>query len=86
MTKPMRLAMPTVAAFIDELRDAFGSETINPSIKSGIDGQPTFWASENGNQIGTRPPYDGERSIRLSDTLVGPMNAPQAHSANRKGK
>jgi len=54
MTKPLRQAMPTVAAWIDALRDAFGAEEINAAIKAGIDGQPTFYAAEGGQQIGTK--------------------------------
>jgi len=53
--KPLRQTMPTVAAWIDELREAFGADQINPSIKAGMDGQPTFWAEENGQQVGTKP-------------------------------
>jgi HSP20 family molecular chaperone IbpA len=53
MTKPLRQTMPTVAGWIDELRAAFGPETINAAIKAGIDGQPTFYAKENGHSVGT---------------------------------
>lgn len=55
MTKPLRQTMPTVAAFIDDLREAFGAQIINDSIRAGINGQPAFWARENGHEIGTRP-------------------------------
>lgn len=54
MSKPLRLAMPTTAGFIDALREAFGASQIDRSIRAGIDGQPTFWACENGQEIGTR--------------------------------
>lgn len=53
MTKPMRQSMPTVAAWIDQARAALGADQINPGIKAGMDGQPTFWAEENGQQVGT---------------------------------
>lgn len=52
--KPMRQAMPTVTAWIDDLRAAFGAEMIDAAIRAGIDGQPTFYAAENGIEIGTR--------------------------------
>ena len=53
--KSMRESMPTIAAFVDELRQVFGTETINRSIKAGMAGQPgKFWASENGVEVGTR--------------------------------
>lgn len=78
--------MPETAAFIDAMRDAFGPENINPSIKAGIDGQPTFYARENGQEIGTRAPRSDERTIKLSETLIGPINATQRNGASRKGK
>ena len=70
--------MPETAAFIDAMRDAFGPENINPSIKAGMDGQPTFWASENGQEIGTKAPYDPDRTISLADIRIGPWHAPTA--------
>lgn len=48
--------MPTVTAFIDDLRSAFGTADINPAIKAGLDGLPRFWASENGLTVGTKAP------------------------------
>lgn len=86
MTKPLRLAMPTVAAWIDDLRAAFGDNQINPQIKAGIDGQPTFWATESGHQIGTRAPYDANKAIAMSDTVVSSKNATAAQRESRKGK
>ena len=59
-TKPLRQTMPTVAAWIDTLRDAFGPEMINAAIRSGLDGQPTFHAKENGQSIGT--PWPAEKN------------------------
>jgi len=50
--KPMRLAMPTVASWIDELREAFGADQINPSLKAGMQGGSDFHATENGHEIG----------------------------------
>jgi len=51
----LRDAMPVTAAFIDQLRDAFGAEAINRQIKAGINGAETFFAAENGVEIGSRP-------------------------------
>ena len=76
MTKPLRQSMPATAAFIDAFRDAFGPEFINAAIKAGIDGQPTFYASENGHEIGTRAPYSAEKAVALSDIDLRPFNAP----------
>lgn len=50
----MREAMPTVAAFIDGLRDAFGADQVDPSIRAGLRGEPNkFWAREGGHELGT---------------------------------
>lgn len=85
MAKSLRAEMPIVTAFIDQMREAFGAECINQAIKAGIDGQPTFWASENGRQIGTPARYDENKAVKLSECLIGPMNAPAAQHASRKG-
>lgn len=52
-TKPMREAMPTVAAWIDELREVFGADGINASIKNGMAGGSDFYAEENGHMLGS---------------------------------
>lgn len=53
--KPMREQMPETAAFIDACRDAFGVETINDSIRLGMQGYPNwFSATEGGREIGAR--------------------------------
>lgn len=80
MSKPLRQSMPTTTAFIDAMRDAFGSDAINAQIKAGIAGQPTFWAKENGQEIGTRASHSADRAVSLSDTIIGPMNATAARS------
>jgi hypothetical protein len=51
--KNMRLEMPNTAESIDLLREAFGVSTINQQIKSGMQGLPTFYAIENGVEVGT---------------------------------
>lgn len=47
--------MPRVAKWVDDLRAAFGQAYIDGAIRAGMKGQPVFWASENGHEIGTRP-------------------------------
>ena len=50
----LRQAMPQTAAWIDELRDAFGADAINASIRKGMAGLPNhFHAEENGHHAGT---------------------------------
>lgn len=54
--KPLRGMMPEITAWIDDLRSAFGPETIEAAIKAGIAGEPVFFAVENGIEVGTRSP------------------------------
>lgn len=49
-----RAAMPTVSAWIDDLREAFGADVINESLVRGTRGEPDrFHAAEGGQEIGT---------------------------------
>lgn len=57
----MREQMPVVAAWIDELRKAFGAESIDRQIRKGMRGEPVFFASENGQTVGTPIP----RGVRV---------------------
>lgn len=52
----LRQSMPQTAAWIDELRQTFGAEAINASIKNGMAGGSDFWASENGLEVGHQAP------------------------------
>jgi len=66
----MREQMPTVAAWIDSLRETFGKEHIDQQIRAGMKGQPVFFASENGHEIGTK----GRRGWRvLKDERGNPI-------------
>lgn len=47
--------MPTVAKWIDGLREVFGADSINEAIRAGIGGRDVFFAAENGHEVGTRP-------------------------------
>lgn len=52
----LRGKMPTITAWLDDMRSAFGAETINAAIRGGIAGKPTFYAEEGGVTIGTPRP------------------------------
>ena len=52
----LRKSMPLVTAFIDDFREAFGADVINPQIRRGMAGEIGFWASENGVEVGTKFP------------------------------
>ena len=84
VTKPLREAMPATSAFIDNLREAFGADMINAAIRAGLDGQPTFWARENGREVGTRCPADPARTVSGLDIHLGPINP--ANAKQSKGK
>jgi hypothetical protein len=53
-TGSLREIMPTTAAFIDQMRDVFGAADVNAAIKSGLNGQETFYAAEAGLTLGTK--------------------------------
>lgn len=52
---PSRADLPKVFAWVKDLRDVFGPE-ISTLVKGGLEGVPTFWARENGHEIGTPLP------------------------------
>lgn len=59
-----RAAMPTVAAWIDDLREAFGAEVINPALVRGTRGEPDqFHAREGELELGT--PFRPGHSVRI---------------------
>lgn len=66
----LRETMPECAAFVDEMRAAFGADTINAAIRGGIAGNPTFYAAENGQEIGTE---STARGITLDRIVIGPL-------------
>lgn len=53
-----RQAMPTVAKFIDDLREAFGKADIDAVIRAGLkpdcEASLRFFAAEGGQQFGRR--------------------------------
>lgn len=69
----MREAMPLVAAFIDDLRAAFGADAVNAHIRRGMAGEPGFWASENGHILGTKMPECGN-AITADRMSIGPVD------------
>lgn len=76
MTKPLRKTMPFTTAIIDDFRANYPEACPDAAIKAGIAGQPTFWARENGVEIGTKAHYDAQNSVPLTDVCLGPLNRP----------
>jgi len=72
MSKPLRDTMPTVAAWIDDLRAAFGAEAIDAQIRNGLRGEGLFYAQENGVTLGR--PLDESRFkiISARDMVIEP--------------
>lgn len=71
----LRDEMPECAAFIDWLRETFGADQVDPSIKAGMGGVPgKFFARENGREIGTK--FDNP--VRLRGESSGADNKGEA--------
>ena len=49
----LRAEMPKTAAFIDLMREQWGTAFIDDLIRRGMRGEPTFHSIENGHTIGT---------------------------------
>lgn len=59
-----RAAMPTVTAWIEDLREAFGAEAINQALVRGMRGEPDqFHATENRRELGT--PFRPGDAVRI---------------------
>ncbi len=66
----LREEMLVVTRWIDEMRAAFGADTIDQAIRSGVGGEPTFYARENGRELGVKCPpsrFDGLPRISSLD-------------------
>jgi hypothetical protein len=48
--------MPEMAAFMEELRYAFGDESVDDAVRRGKAGEATLYACENGHAVGTASP------------------------------
>lgn len=68
-SKPLRQTMPTVAAWIDELREAFGADGINRAIRNGVAGGSAFYAEENGHAIGCEA-MPGSHVVSAADMVL----------------
>lgn len=68
----LRDVMPDTAAFVDLMREAFGADVIDASIRAGLAGETTFCAQEAGRTVGAvarcRMPIGCTCSPRRSST------------------
>lgn len=67
-----RASMPTVAAWIDELRSAFGTDAIDGQIRAATrHGLPTFHAEEGGRRVGVPMPQAPEgKTVSAADMVI----------------
>lgn len=70
MSKTLREEMPGVSYFIDAMRELLGKEFVNDQIRRGMQGEPTFFASENGHAIGTRTSQGSQFAVAWDDLGV----------------
>ncbi|CAG9220288.1 conserved hypothetical protein [Paraburkholderia caribensis] len=54
--QPAGHPIPEIAAFVADLKSAFGEWEIDEAIRRGKAGEPTFYACENGRSVGTARP------------------------------
>ncbi len=67
--------MPEMAAFMANLRDAFGDECVDDAVRRGKAGEPTFYASENGRTVGTASPAN-DNAWRVDADIRDRHNCP----------
>lgn len=66
--KPVSHPMPEIAAFVADMKAAFGEQEIDEAIRRGKAGEPTFYGCENGRTIGTVAP--AQTNVWLVDGSV----------------
>jgi hypothetical protein len=81
----LREAMPETAAFVDVCRETFGKECVNAMIRIGIEGAQTFYAKENGIEVGTpMPDFDELKGITLDRMVIREKVMPVLRSEHGK--
>lgn len=75
----LRDDMPWTAALIDDIRAVFCTTpddlaSFNQQIRAGLDGQPTFYARENGRTVGTPDTRTGVSPVLPLKTPPAPAN------------
>lgn len=89
MTKLLRKIMPFTASIIDDFRTNWPEAGIVQAVRAGMDGQPTFYASEAGHQVGTPIPYDPAKAVSLATLIeighVGTAKAKDTTKGRRHG-
>jgi hypothetical protein len=76
--------MPATAALIDELREAFGAESINPVLRAAMNGEPDkCFFTEKAQTFGTPFLPAAAAPLRVGPLLCGNIDADieRAHKA-----
>lgn len=66
----LRQSMPGVTEFLDRMFATFGRQALALQIRKGLDGEPGFWAQENGVTVGTRLEIDPARCVSVADMVL----------------
>ncbi|WP_341313524.1 hypothetical protein WN982_19420 [Paraburkholderia sp. IMGN_8] len=56
LRKPVSHPTPEIAAFVFDMKSAFGEQEIDEAIRRGRAAEPTFFTCENGRSVGTASP------------------------------
>ena len=81
----LRVEMPTVAAWVDEFREAFGADMVNQQIRRSMKGEQTFFATENGHTVGTVMDEPDAAKVFSGDRLVM-MGAAASVKGGKRGR
>ena len=73
--------MPEIAAFVADLKAAFGEQEIDEAIRRGKAGEPTFYARENGRSVGTA---QSSMADACAPALADAVASGSRHDAPRK--
>jgi hypothetical protein len=84
MSKSLRESMPIVTEFIDECRKVFGIVEVDNAIRLGMQGAETFYASENGHEIGT--PVSAPVKYVTADKMVLYFSADQLKPSRKSAR
>ena len=87
----LRDEMPETAAFVAWVREHFGTAPadlaeLNANIRAGMQGQPTFYACENGHTIGRRDARQGITPTFTTKPASGPAIDPLASDLARSNR
>ena len=84
--KPLRQTMPFTASIIDDFRANWPEAGVVQAVRAGLDGQPTFHAKENGQEIGTPIPYDPDKASSVAALIAAGLLVIAKPQPTKKGQ